>query len=169
MINLRSIRRCDVCLKVRIDWQGTLILSLTSFLFFLVLAIWAFSQHGTWGLYNWNYDYRRLLNIIIGLGLLVPAVALILWLLRGVVSRTWFKVGSWILNILSVAVIVVCIGIVFYVVVPAYSLLSSTEPILLVEAQHRCLRHTQSVCVFSYGNTNSCECQLGYQRQLATS
>jgi len=29
--------------------RGTLILSLTSFLFFLVLAIWAFSQHGTWG------------------------------------------------------------------------------------------------------------------------
>jgi len=97
------------------------------------LAIWAFSQHGTWGLYNWNHDYRRLLNIIIGLGFLVPAVALILWLLRGVVSRTWFKVGSWILNIVSVVVIVVCIGIVFYVVVPAYSLLSSTEPKLLVE------------------------------------
>ena len=113
--------------------RGTLILSLTSFLFFLVLAIWAFSQHGTWGLYNWNHDYRRLLNIIIGLGFLVPAVALILWLLRGVVSRTWFKVGSWILNIVSVVVIVVCIGIVFYVVVPAYSLLSSTEPKLLVE------------------------------------
>jgi len=113
--------------------RGTLILSLTSFLFFLVLAIWAFSQHGTWGLYNWNHDYRRLLNIIIGLGFLVPAVALILWLLRGVVSRTWFKVGSWILNIVSVVVIVVCIGIVFYVVVPAYSLLSLRQ-----SHRHRC-------------------------------
>jgi len=42
-------------------------------------------------------------------------------------------VGKWVLNIVSVAVIIVSFGIVFYVVVPAYSLLSSTEPILLVE------------------------------------
>jgi len=168
MINLRSIRRCDVCLKVRIRLAGDP--HIVTYKLFVLSSFgnMGFFSARNMGLYNWNYDYRRLLNIIIGLGLLVPAVALILWLLRGVVSRTWFKVGSWILNILSVAVIVVCIGIVFYVVVPAYSLLSSTEPILLW-SQHRCLRHTQSVCVFSYGNTNSCECQLGYQRQLATS
>jgi len=59
----------------------------------------AFSQHGTWGLYNWNYDYRRLLNIILGLGFLVPAVALILWLLRNKLSHTWLNVGKWVLTL----------------------------------------------------------------------
>jgi len=65
------------------------------------------------GLYNWNYDYRRLLNIILGLGFLVPAVTLILWLLRNKLSHTWLNVGKWVLNIVSVAVIIVSFGIVF--------------------------------------------------------
>jgi len=63
-------------------------------------------------------------------------------------SHTWLNVGKWVLNIVSVAVIIVSFGIVFYVVVPAYSLLSSTEPILLVEPAQVFTAYPICMCIF---------------------
>lgn len=113
--------------------RRSLLFALISFVFITILELWAFSQHGTWGLYNWNYDYRRILNIIIGIGLLIPAVTLVLWLIRAHVKPTFFKIGKWLLNIVSLIALVISFGVVFYILVPAYSLLPSTSPILLVQ------------------------------------
>ncbi|WP_018962518.1 purple acid phosphatase family protein [Coprothermobacter platensis] len=113
--------------------RGNLLITLMSFLFISVLEWWAFSQHGTWGLYNWNYDYRYLLNIIIGLGFLMPAIVLVLWLLRNRLNSKWFRAGKVFLMVVSIAVFVASLAVTFFVVVPAYSLVDSTEPVLTVE------------------------------------
>ncbi|NPV88168.1 serine/threonine protein phosphatase [Coprothermobacteraceae bacterium] len=114
--------------------RATLILAVIGFLCMAGVMFWVFSQHGSRGLFNWNYDYRSLFNYLWALTFAIPASVLITYSIRRKSSRAVFNLLKIIVVLLSLAGIGVSLYAGLYgIVIPAHSLLPSYEPVLMVE------------------------------------
>lgn len=114
--------------------RATLILAVIGFLCMAGVMFWVFSQHGSIGLYNWNYDYRSLFNYLWALTFAIPASVLLAYGIRRKSNRAVFNLLKIIVVLLSLAGIGVSLYAGLYgIVIPAYSLLPSYEPVLMVE------------------------------------